>query len=98
MKVIGAWNDCAARSQAASQNRSEKRYRAECREQFCPPAEGEVFSLDIPFYRTADQPRAPGRPKQGNGAASSLRQNGTCHRHSIGGTITFVIYCHNAGL
>jgi hypothetical protein len=55
MKVIGAWNDCAARSQAASQNRSEKRYRAECREQFCPPAEGEVFSLDIPFYRTADQ-------------------------------------------
>ena len=55
MKVIGALNDCAARSTAASQNRSEKRCRAECREQFCPPAEGEVFSLDIPFYRTGDQ-------------------------------------------
>jgi len=55
MKVIGALNDCAARSNAASQNRSEKRCRAEYREQFCPPAEGEVFSLDIPFYRTADQ-------------------------------------------
>ena len=55
MKVIGALNDCAARSNAASQNRSEKRCRAEYREQFCPPAEGEVFFLDIPFYRTADQ-------------------------------------------
>jgi hypothetical protein len=57
MQIIGALSDSAARSHAGkSQNRSGKRHRAECREQARPLAKVEVFSLDIPFYRTADQP------------------------------------------
>jgi len=38
------------------QNLRGKRSAGLNAENSSPPAKGEVFSLDIPFYRTADQP------------------------------------------
>ena len=57
MKRLGALNHAVALSRATRRSKParEEIGGAECREQF-PPAKGEVFSLDIPFYRTADQP------------------------------------------
>jgi len=58
MKRLGALNHGVALSRATRRSKParEEIGGAECREQFRPPAKGEVFSLDIPFYRTADQP------------------------------------------
>lgn len=51
MKNPGAWHDAAALRRAARRSRpaGEEIVGAECREQSRPLAEGEVFSLDIPF-------------------------------------------------
>jgi hypothetical protein len=56
MKNLGALNDAAALSSAARRLKPawEEIAGAECREQFRPLADVEVFSLDIPLYRTAD--------------------------------------------
>jgi hypothetical protein len=56
MKNLGALDDAAALSSAARRLKPawEEIARAEWREQFRPLADVEVFSLDIPFYRTAD--------------------------------------------
>jgi len=53
MKNLGTWNDAAALGRAARRLNPawEEIVGAECREQFRPLAEVEVFSLDIPFNR-----------------------------------------------
>jgi len=58
MKNLGALNHAAALSCAVRRSKpaGDEIGRAECREQVCPPANVEVFSLDISFYRTADNP------------------------------------------
>jgi hypothetical protein len=58
MKNLGALNYAAALNSAARRSKpaGAEIGGAECREQVCPPTDVEVFSLDIPFYRTADQP------------------------------------------
>lgn len=61
MRNPGTSHDTATLSRAARQS---ERVRveivgAECRKQARPLAEVGVFSLDIPFNRTADQPTAP---------------------------------------
>jgi hypothetical protein len=56
MKNLGALNNAAALNSAARRSKpaGAEIGGAECREQVCPPTDVEVFSLDIPFYRTAD--------------------------------------------
>jgi hypothetical protein len=58
MKNLGALNYAAALNSAARRSKlpGEQIAGAECREQVDAPADVEVFSLDIPFHRTADQP------------------------------------------
>src|SRR5262249_38524763 len=58
-KKRGSTTEMAAGAAARrSQPAEEEIVGAECREQSRPLAEGEVFSLDIPFNRTADKPFA----------------------------------------
>jgi hypothetical protein len=54
MKNLGALNYAAALNSAARRSKlpGEQIAGAECREQVDAPADVEVFSLDIPFYRT----------------------------------------------
>ena len=58
MKNLATVNDGAALNSAARWLKpvGEEIAGAECREQSHPLACTVVFSLDIPFYRTADQP------------------------------------------
>jgi len=58
MKNLGALNDAAALSSATRRSKpaGKEIAGAECREPFRRQGNAEVFSLDIPFYRTADQP------------------------------------------
>lgn len=57
MRNPGTWHNAAALSRAARRLESawDEIVGAECREQSRPLADAEVFSLDIPFNRTADQ-------------------------------------------
>ena len=56
MKNLGALNYAAALTSAARRSKlpGEQIAGAECREPLDRRAAVEVFSLDIPFYRTAD--------------------------------------------
>src|SRR6516165_918793 len=56
MRNPGIWHNAAALSRAARrlQPSGDEIVGAECREQFLSLAYAEVFSLDIPFNRTAD--------------------------------------------
>jgi len=56
MRNPGTWHDAAALSRAARNVRTyrEEIVGAECREQFRSLTDAGVFSLDIPFNRTAD--------------------------------------------
>jgi len=57
MRNPGSWQNAAALSRAARrlEPAGEEIVGAECREQSRSLADVEVFSLDIPFNRTADQ-------------------------------------------
>jgi hypothetical protein len=57
MKNRGMLNECAALNSATRRSKpaGEGIAGAECRNGFRPLAGAEVFFLDIPFYRTADQ-------------------------------------------
>ena len=60
MRNPGSWQNAAALSRAARrlEPAGEEIVGAECREQSRSLADVEVFSLDIPFNRTADQSSA----------------------------------------
>src|SRR2546426_6782021 len=83
MKRLGALNHGVALSRATRRSKParEEMGGAECREQFRPPAKGEVFSLDIPFYRTDRLYRIHREP---NGYApdrwTDLRRSRKSHR------------------
>jgi hypothetical protein len=78
MKNLG--NNAAALRRAARRSKPawEEIVGAECREQFRPLADAEVFSLDIPFNRTADHPIISNRciPMRGGPLSTSLWGSG----------------------
>jgi hypothetical protein len=56
MKNLGGLNDAAVVSSTAGRSKpaEERSAGLNAENSFCPPTDIEVFSLDIPFYRTAD--------------------------------------------